>query len=190
MPGATLNGVSVLVAGAGLAGLAAAHDLVARGATVTLVDARDRVGGRVWTIRDGFSEHQHAEAGGDMIDEGQGEIRALAEGAGLKLTRILRGGFGYVRADGAGPPRIIHRSGARGWDRLAGALGDETTPYKRADRRWDSPVTARISRRSVARWLDEVRADEELRATATRLRIPQRSSVRCASPFPLTARPS
>ncbi|HKA39928.1 MAG TPA: NAD(P)/FAD-dependent oxidoreductase, partial [Burkholderiales bacterium] len=49
MAGATLNGVSVLVAGAGLAGLAAAHDLTARGATVTVVDARDRVGGRVWT---------------------------------------------------------------------------------------------------------------------------------------------
>ena len=31
----TLNGVSVLVAGAGLAGLAAARDLIARGATVT-----------------------------------------------------------------------------------------------------------------------------------------------------------
>jgi monoamine oxidase len=170
MPGATLNGVSVLVAGAGFAGLAAAHDLAARGATVTVVEARDRVGGRVWTIRDGFSEQQHAEAGGDMIDEGQDEIRALAEGAGLKLTRILRGGFGYVRADGSGKPQIVHRSSARGWDRLADALGDQTTPYKRADRRWDSPVTARISRRSVARWLDEVRADEELRATATGLR--------------------
>src|SRR3954447_21390318 len=170
MPGATLNGVSVLVAGAGLAGLAAAHDLTARGATVTVVEARDRVGGRVWTVRDGFSENQHAEAGGDMIDEDQDEIRALAAGAGLKLTRILRGGFGYVRDDGAGKPRIVHRSSARGWDRLAEALGDETTPYKRADRRWDSPVTARISRRSVARWLDEVRADEELRATATGLR--------------------
>src|SRR3954471_22245084 len=170
MPGATLNGVSVLVAGAGFAGLAAAHDLTARGATVTVVEARDRVGGRVWTIRDGFGEQQHAEAGGDMIDEGQGEIRALADGAGLKLTRILRGGFGYVRDDGAGKPRIVHRSSARGWDRLAEALGDETTPYKRADRRWDSPVTARISRRSVAQWLDDERADPELRATATGLR--------------------
>jgi len=49
-----LAGASVLVAGAGLAGLAAAHDLVAAGATVTVVEARDRVGGRVWTIGSGF----------------------------------------------------------------------------------------------------------------------------------------
>ena len=170
MADATLNGVSVLVAGAGLSGLAAARDLAARGAAVTVVDARDRVGGRVWTIRDGFAENQHAEAGGDMIDEAQAEIRRLAEEVGLKLTRILRGGFGYVRQDGAGKPRIVHRSAMRGWDRLAEVLSAETTPYKRAERRWDSPITATIARRSVARWLDDVKADEELRATATGLR--------------------
>src|SRR6185436_5116346 len=98
----TLGGASVVVAGAGLAGLSAAHDLLALGADVTSIDARDRVGGRVWTIRDGFTERQHAEAGGDMIDEAQREIRELAGELGLKLTRILRGGFSYVRADRSG----------------------------------------------------------------------------------------
>jgi long-subunit acyl-CoA synthetase (AMP-forming) len=37
----TLNGVSVLVAGAGLAGLAAAHDLYRRGADVTVLSFED-----------------------------------------------------------------------------------------------------------------------------------------------------
>jgi len=91
-----LSGASVLVAGAGLAGLAAARDLLAMGANVTVVDARDRVGGRVLTIRDGFIESQHAEAGADMIDEEHQETRRLAGELGLKLTRVLRGGFGIV----------------------------------------------------------------------------------------------
>jgi monoamine oxidase len=166
----TLEGVSVLVAGAGLAGLAAARDLAAAGANVTVVEARDRVGGRVWTIRAGFAENQHAEAGGDLIDEEQHEIRDLAEQHGLKLARILRGGFAYVRPDRSGKPAIVPRSGARGWDRLAKALEPAGTPYRLAEKRWDTPIAAAIARRSVASWLDETRADADVRMTTTGLR--------------------
>ena len=170
MSDTTLGGVSVLVAGAGLAGLAAARDLMALGATVTVIDVRDRVGGRVWTIREGFAEGQHAEAGGDFIDEDQHEIRNLATELGLKLTRILKGGFGYVRPDQAGRAKIITRNAKRGWERLAHELQDVTRPYNLAERRWDSPITAELARRSVAAWLDQKKADAELRATATGLR--------------------
>jgi monoamine oxidase len=170
MPARQLAGTSVVVAGAGLAGLAAARDLTAMGAEVTVFDARDRVGGRVWTIHDGFAERQHAEAGGDMIDEGQHEIRTLAGELGLKLTRILRGGFGYVRLDASGRPRIVQRGAMNGWERLGEALESTIRAYKLAEQRWDSPVTAAIARRSVASWLDQTAADSDLRATATGLR--------------------
>src|SRR5438309_2222791 len=87
MPEGTLAGQSVLVAGAGLAGLAAAHDLIALGADVTVVDSRDRVGGRVWTIHDGFAERQHAEAGAMYRIEGGNDqlARALAQPLGDRL---------------------------------------------------------------------------------------------------------
>jgi monoamine oxidase len=169
MDATTLNGVSVLVAGAGLAGLAAARDLTALGATVTVVDARDRVGGRVWTIRDGFVERQHAEAGGDMINDDQHAIRELASQVGLKLTRILRDGFAMIRPDANGRPHQAARA-VRGWDHLASALNGLTTPYSLAERRWDTPITTALARRSVASWLDEVNAGPELRATAAGLR--------------------
>jgi monoamine oxidase len=165
-----LSDATVLVAGAGLAGLAAARDLSALGADVTVIDARDRVGGRVWTIRDGFGEGQHAEAGGDMIDEGQSEIRDLCKAVGVKLTRILRGGFGYVRTDASGTPHIISRNSSRGWERLAEQLSEPVRAYRLAERRWDSPIAVDLARRSVARWLDDVSADEELRNTTRGLR--------------------
>ncbi len=165
-----LAGTSVLVAGAGLAGLTAAYDLSAMGAEVTVFDARERVGGRVWTIHDVFASRQHAEAGGDMIDEEQHEIRALAAALDLRLTRILRGGFGYVRPDAQGRPRIVPRTSTRGWDRLHAELMPWIRPYQLAERRWDSPIAADIARRSVAQWLDEHRADADLRATTTGLR--------------------
>src|SRR3989442_153309 len=65
-----LRGVSVIVAGAGLAGLSAALDLLAMGADVTILEARDRVGGRGWTIREGFAEGPQADK----------ELRATAVG--------------------------------------------------------------------------------------------------------------
>jgi monoamine oxidase len=45
--------VDVAVIGAGAAGLAAAHELVAAGLDVLLVEARDRIGGRAWTLSEG-----------------------------------------------------------------------------------------------------------------------------------------
>ena len=167
---ASLSGTSVLVAGAGLAGLVAARDLAAMGATVTVVEARDRVGGRVSTIHDGFVGGQHAEAGGDMIDEGHVAIRSLADELELRQVRILSGGFSYASADRRGTVRLAARTAARGWERLAHELGDLAQRYRWAERRWDSPVAAEIGRRSVGQWLDDTHADAELRALATGLR--------------------
>ena len=47
------RGRRVIVLGAGIAGLVAAYELEQAGFLVTLLEARDRVGGRAWTVRDG-----------------------------------------------------------------------------------------------------------------------------------------
>jgi monoamine oxidase len=50
-PAALARGKTVAVIGAGLAGLAAARDLTAKGFKAVVFEARDRIGGRVWTSR-------------------------------------------------------------------------------------------------------------------------------------------
>src|SRR3546814_10855168 len=46
------NGIHVVVLGAGIAGLTAAYELEQAGFLVTLLEARERVGGRAWTLRE------------------------------------------------------------------------------------------------------------------------------------------
>ncbi|HEY8517326.1 MAG TPA: NAD(P)/FAD-dependent oxidoreductase [Candidatus Binatia bacterium] len=158
----------VAVVGAGLAGLAAASELRARGFEVIVLEARERIGGRVWTVREGFAYGQHAEAGADLIDEGQDTIIGLVRRLGLELVPILKQGFASYRLDDDGVRRV-HR-GASGWGELAHRLAPEIDAFRLAERRWEGPIARAIARRSVAQWLDEVGAGAGLRALATSLR--------------------
>src|SRR5262245_11412995 len=150
MPG--LENIRVLVAGAGLAGLAAARALEDRNADVTVVEARDRVGGRVWTIRDGFRHRQFAEGGADLIESEQDAVLDLARSLGLHPVRIFRTGFGYY-----GPDRHGHLT----TQKLVGGMRDAMGPlhalmrdYEVGEQRWDGAVARHLGRQSVAEWLD------------------------------------
>jgi monoamine oxidase len=57
----------ILVLGAGLAGLSAAYQLVRAGHDVVVLEARDRPGGRIETIRVPFQQGQTAEAGAMFV---------------------------------------------------------------------------------------------------------------------------
>jgi monoamine oxidase len=75
----------VLVIGAGVAGLTAARELAQRGLSVTVVEARDRTGGRVHTIRD-FSGHP-VEGGAEFVHTGDAETWPEIRAAGLSVRR-------------------------------------------------------------------------------------------------------
>ncbi len=79
----------VIVIGAGLAGLRAANDLVAAGRDVVVLEARDRVGGRVWSHR--FDNGQSCERGAEFIDTHHREVIALADSLGLTLANVTSG---------------------------------------------------------------------------------------------------
>jgi monoamine oxidase len=57
----------IIIVGAGMAGLVAASLLKQAGHHVTIIEACERVGGRVYTLRADFSDGQYLEAGAMRI---------------------------------------------------------------------------------------------------------------------------
>jgi monoamine oxidase len=79
-----MRDVDVVVVGAGLAGLSAACALVDDGKTVTVLEARDRVGGRT---EGGVIDGHPVELGGTWLCEGHEEIYALVKELRLETFR-------------------------------------------------------------------------------------------------------
>ncbi|MEQ1936706.1 FAD-dependent oxidoreductase [Mesorhizobium sp. CN5-321] len=73
----------VVIVGAGFAGLSAAHALRAAGIDVLVLEARERVGGRVEAIVNGLGES--VDSGGQFLCEDMPELMALVQARGLTL---------------------------------------------------------------------------------------------------------
>jgi len=99
--------VDVLVVGAGLAGLTAARDLVAAGRSVLVLEARERVGGRV-VSRD-IGGGKIVEMGGQWAGPTQDRLLALAAELGVDTFPTYDTG-----------KKVLHFSGKRGT--YAGAI--------------------------------------------------------------------
>ncbi|MGH7595773.1 MAG: flavin monoamine oxidase family protein [bacterium] len=76
----------VIVIGAGLAGLTVGYELLQAGHDVTILEARNRAGGRVFTVRE-FADGLHAECGAEWIEHTHDYLFRYIEEFGLSLYR-------------------------------------------------------------------------------------------------------
>src|SRR5579862_1387245 len=76
---------SVVIVGGGIAGLSAANELLHRGCTVTVLEANDRLGGRIYTIRD---SNLPVELGAEFIHGKSKPLLDAIHAAGLTMDDV------------------------------------------------------------------------------------------------------
>ncbi|MFE0515419.1 flavin monoamine oxidase family protein [Streptomyces sp. NPDC058964] len=146
----------VIVLGAGLAGLAAARDLAAAGTDVLVLEARDRVGGRVEQAR--LPDGRTVQLGGEVVGRAHTAYRGLAEELGLKLVPSYVAEPGrMVRATAEGssagePPHWFGDGDAALHERLGTEFTALATTVDPEDP-WSHPDAAALDRLSVGGWL-------------------------------------
>jgi len=137
-------GNAIVIVGAGLAGLRAADLLRRAGRQVVVLEARERAGGRVMTVRAPFDDGLHAEAGPIRIAGAHQAVLRAVRSFGLTLTPFASSqGLPVVAIQGKALPaaEVGGADQAELLDRYIGVLPDDLAePAATADSytRWRS----------------------------------------------------
>ncbi len=147
----------VLIAGAGMAGLVAAYELQRAGHEPLLLEAQNRPGGRVQTLREPFTDGLYAEAGAMRIPRAHRLTLAYVEKFGLNVSPFTMDngqGFYYLN----GQRHRISEANVAPSVLLAEAADHERTQTCTA--LWESalrPLTEKLEREGEAAWTEIVR---------------------------------
>ncbi len=112
LPPASGPGKRVVVLGAGIAGLVSAYELHKAGYQVSVLEARDRVAGRVWTIRDGDAIRQVDRPAQIARFPSKGYFNAGA----ARLPSVHDVILGYAKRLGVALEPFVNTNRAAGWD--------------------------------------------------------------------------
>src|SRR5687767_12306986 len=144
------HGRKVVIVGAGFSGLAAGYELQSAGYTVTLLEARNRTGGRVLTFRD-LVNGKTVEGGGELIGSNHPTWVNYAEQFGLKFLDITEN-------EELSEPILLNgklldeTESKKLWEEMEAAYAQMTADAKNINEEepWKSPNAAALDKRSTA----------------------------------------
>jgi monoamine oxidase len=151
------KGRRVIVVGAGLAGLACADELARAGCDVTVVEARDRVGGRAYSLSD-LVPGKVAEAGGEFVGANHPTFLGLAKRFQIEFWDV-----GHASAK---KPKAVVLNGRRlttaelkgtrpHVDFALNTMTDEARSVV-PEQPWTSPDAGTLDKLSTAAWLEKL----------------------------------
>ena len=155
----------VIIVGAGAAGLTAANELKKAGLSVVVLEARDRVGGRLWTdVVDGAM----LEIGGQWVSPDQEALKETIAELGLEtFSRYREGDSVYIDAKGeltrfTGEIFPVAPETEKEMVRLIDKL-DALVAEIDPDAPWNHPDAEELDRVSFEAWLEQETTDQEAR---------------------------
>lgn len=142
----------VIIVGAGIAGLVAAHELLRGGHDPLILEAQHRVGGRIQTIRDPFAPGLYAEAGAMRIPRAHTLTLAYVEKFGLPVVPFainnprafyhLQGRLMRIADADADPTQLTPGLGDRDADQTVARLWTAAL----------QPITSRLQAEGESAW--------------------------------------
>ncbi len=144
---------SVIVVGAGFAGLAAAHELAAAGYDVTVIEARGRIGGRVLSFSD-MIPGKNMEGGAELIGSNHPTWVAYAKKFGLEFLDVTEAEdlefpilIGGKRLDADAAEALWEEM-----DAVMSRMNADAGPID-AEQPWKSPNAVELDKKTVGDWL-------------------------------------
>ena len=155
----------VVVVGAGLAGLAAAVSVHQAGLDVCVLEARERPGGRVRTLRTCFDDGLFAEAGATFISAGHTTLRRYLTAYGLigqrrpSLARLLFFGGRSGRTCSEADLHEFGSAAAADDVRLECAAARLSASVPEPACAWRAPKARALDAQSLGDWLAQLKLD-------------------------------
>jgi len=165
--GTRAAGKRVIVIGGGFGGMSAAWELKSAGYEVTLVEARDRFGGRVRTL-DRFIKDKTVEAGGEMVGANHPTWLAYANLLGIKFREIVYDKDAEAPIMLAGE-RLNPGAARRLWQEMREALSTINADAAKVDayQPWKSEGAAKLDARTTANWIESLPVSEQCKLALT-----------------------